>query len=351
MARPPIPPREGISPVKVKLTGRVPEGPQYFAGSSGDSPFAAGEPLRPGTPLERPIMAWYYVDVPEEPFIPGTHQILEPAAATDTQRRDLLVVDKPCYVPVTPNGRILRNTLLTRLRLETGNDELTALHRLDRLTSGVVLFATRAECRGTYQTLFENRQIHKRYLAGVTQPELIPETWHRIELPLLKRPGSRTVEVAHGGRPTLTYLRRVGENTVELRPVTGFTHQLRVVLNHLGTPIIGDDTYPVDRNTCPFDATVPRLQLLAQALEFQLPDPPQPTATGAGNVASAAAGAVAGTVGGTVAEPGSAASQPGRFFVTSRQRLDVDPDLDYAAGTVGDPLSELPAARDFMGIG
>ena len=72
------------------------------------------------------------------------------------------------------------------------------------------------------------------------------------------------------GTRTETRVRRVGDDVVELEPLTGHTHQLRVVLNHLGTPIVGDDTYPVDRGLSLHDFSSP-LHLLAAAASF--PDP------------------------------------------------------------------------------
>lgn len=263
LADAPIPARGGISPQRVVLRGAVPADRPYWAGAAGDSPFPAGQPLAPGTVLERPVPAWFHPEVPAEPEIPFAHTVV----FEDT---DLIVVDKPGFVPSTSNGRIVRETVQTRLRLAYGEDGIVPLHRLDRLTSGILVCSRRPATRGAYQRLFQDRLVDKTYVARVVGEVTVGEDWELVELPLRKERGVRQVTVGDGGVPTRTWLRRTGTDRVEVRPVTGHTHQIRVVLNHLGTPVLGDDTYPVDRGLSLHDYSSP-LHLRAVSLGFRDP--------------------------------------------------------------------------------
>ena len=87
----------------------------------------------------------------------------------------LIVVDKPHFLPVTPGGMYVNETLLARLRKRYGEDGIVPLHRLDRLTAGVMLFSRNPETRSRYQSLFRDRSIHKRYEA--IAPPLPSAVW------------------------------------------------------------------------------------------------------------------------------------------------------------------------------
>lgn len=258
--RPPA--RDGIVATRVVLREVVPPG-EFFAARSGDSPFAPGELLIPGTALPTPVPAFRFPDVSGEPEIPFHARVL---IDDDT----LIAVDKPHFLPATPNGRIVRETVQTRLRRHYGED-VTVIHRLDRLTAGVLLAVKKPEDRAAYQQLFARRQVHKRYVARV-HGRLQIDNWEDISLPLSSV--SRRVVVDKHGRPTHTRVRTLqvesGTSVLELEPTTGFTHQLRAVCDYVGHPIVGDDTYPerVPRGLYEFSRP---LHLVAQSVRFQDP--------------------------------------------------------------------------------
>ncbi len=167
----------------------------------------------------------------------------------------LLAVDKPAHLNVYPTRRHRAGSLIERVHERcrelggAGALPPTLCHRLDRETSGLVLFAKDAGTRAAIGRLFEERRLEKVYLAVV---EGEPEGEEgRIELPLGPAAGSR-VELRVGvrrddGRPAVTawkLRRRLGGRAlVELSPETGRQHQLRAHLAAIGHPIVGDKLY------------------------------------------------------------------------------------------------------------
>ena len=140
------------------------------------------------------------------------------------------------------------------------------VHRLDRDTSGVVILAKNPEVQSFLRRQFQDRKAHKTYYAVVTGRPKLDEA--RIDLPIardLKRPTTFRVEA--GGRPSETLYKVLKSDDkhslVELKPTTGRTHQLRVHLNYIGCPIVGDKVYGGE--------DFPRLLLHAGALEITLP--------------------------------------------------------------------------------
>ncbi|MBX3633968.1 MAG: RluA family pseudouridine synthase [Rubrivivax sp.] len=155
-----------------------------------------------------------------------------------------LVVDKPADLLAVP-GRVQPDSLATRVQARFA--DALVVHRLDQATSGLMLFARGATAQRALSIAFESRQVHKRYVAVV---EGVPAAdAGEIDAPLAadwpKRP-RQVVDAAHG-KPSLTrwrVLRRdEGCALLELEPVTGRTHQLRVHLAHIGYPIRGDRLY------------------------------------------------------------------------------------------------------------
>ena len=180
------PSRAGISPRKTVLRGRVPEEGEYFAARAGDSPFSPGTVLPPGAALPHPVPAWYHPSVPPERPIPFDYSVVH-------VDRDLIVADKPHFLPTTTNGRLQRETLQTRLRVDFGEDDIVPLHRLDRLTAGLVICSRNPETRAAYQRIFLEGSAVKRYRGVVKQPLFVDR---EIALRMRKPRGSRQVLVA-----------------------------------------------------------------------------------------------------------------------------------------------------------
>lgn len=227
---------------------------------------AQGRALAPDQPWQVGLEIQYFREVADEPVIPFAESIVH-------CDENLLVADKPHFLPVVPAGRHVRETLLARLVARTGNRDLVPLHRLDRLTAGLVLFSTRRDSRDAYQRLFRERRIEKTYeaLAPALPGREFPLQRHSRLLPgepffrMAEAPGeanARTrVEVIEAEGPVWRY---------RLHPETGRKHQLRVHMAALGAPILGDDLYPQLRMPGQ-EGDGAALQLLAQALAFEDP--------------------------------------------------------------------------------
>lgn len=227
---------------------------------------AEGRALAADMPWQVGLEIRYFREVADEPVIPFVETILHHDA-------HLLVADKPHFLPTAPAGAFVRETLLARLVERTGNTELVPLHRLDRLTAGLVLFSTRPETRDAYQRLFRERRIEKTYEAlAPALPDLrFPlerhsrlqpgEPFFRMaEVP--GEPNARTrIELIEAQGPVWRY---------RLVPESGRKHQLRVHMAALGAPILGDGFYPQLQDR-PQGEGEPPLQLLAQALAFDDP--------------------------------------------------------------------------------
>ncbi|MEU4091921.1 RluA family pseudouridine synthase [Streptomyces sp. NPDC026673] len=280
---PPLPQRRGVDPVRLRLpgTGTWASVREHLVARLGaavppariDAMFAAGEvhgadgPLAPDAAYRPGAYIWFHREPPEEVPVPF---------GIDVLHRDerLLVVDKPHFLATTPRGGHIVETALTRLRHDLGLPELSPAHRLDRLTAGVVMFVIRPELRGAYQTIFRDRLVRKEYEAVARHdPGLaLPCT---VESRIEKERGvmaAREVPGEPNARSHVELLEhRDGLARYRLRPETGRTHQLRVHMNSLGVPILGDPVYPhVLPDAAPGDFSRP-LQLLARVLEFDDP--------------------------------------------------------------------------------
>ena len=222
-----------------------------------------GNWVAPETPHRVGLEVHYYREVQDEPPIPFDEVVLHADA-------DLLVADKPHFLPVTPTGAHVHETLLGRLIRRTGNHALAPLHRIDRETAGLVLFSTNPHSRARYQALFRERRIEKRY-------EAIAPALPGVEFPCVRttrivagEPFFRMQEI-EGPTNSETRIDVVARGDARWRyaltPVTGRKHQLRLHMAALGAPIANDSIYPSLRQREKGDYSAP-LQLLAKRLSF-----------------------------------------------------------------------------------
>jgi tRNA pseudouridine32 synthase/23S rRNA pseudouridine746 synthase len=222
-----------------------------------------GRPMRADTACRQNARIFYYRELPPETPIPFEETILHADA-------HLLVVDKPHFLPVTPSGRFLQETLLVRLRRNTGLAYLSPIHRLDRETAGVMLFSVDPDSRGQYQSLFQQRAVSKVY-------EALADPLPDVDFPLTYRsrmvdgtPFFRMKEVP--GEPNsetvITPIGTRGDHVLyRLEPLTGRKHQLRLHMASLGIPIVNDAFYP-DALPCKADDVSSPLKLLSRSVRF-----------------------------------------------------------------------------------
>ncbi|WP_330183452.1 RluA family pseudouridine synthase [Nocardia sp. NBC_01503] len=230
-----------------------------------DGPIAPDAAYVPGGAV------WFHRDLPVETEVPFEIGIVH-------RDENILVIDKPHFLSTIPRGQHILQTALVRLRRDLDLPDLVPAHRLDRVTAGLILFIVDPAVRGAYQTMFHRRVVHKEYEAIARfDPELeLPRTVisriikERQVLRAFEEPGEPNAE-------TLVELleQRDGLGRYRLKPKTGRTHQLRLHMNSLGIPILGDDFYP-DLTDKPVDDYSRPLQLLAGALEFTDPISRQP---------------------------------------------------------------------------
>lgn len=226
---------------------------------------AQGAPIAVELAYKQGLRIHYFREVPNEKPIPVQEHILH-------IDEHLVVADKPHFLPVTPTGEYVEQTLLRRLIRRLDNPHLVPLHRIDRHTAGLVLFSANPQSRSAYQSLFPNRQIDKRY-------EAIARALPELDFPLVHK--SRMVN----GEPFFRMHEVSGTSNSETRaevvqkhgelwryalyPITGKTHQLRVHMTALGASICNDPFYP-DVSQAADDYSKP-LKLLAQSLRFKDP--------------------------------------------------------------------------------
>ena len=299
----PLPVRDGVNATRLRLPG---EGPwdtamDYMMHRWGhidpqgiEDRFDAGEivgeggvPLDRTTPLQDHTFIWYYRSLPPETRIPVDITILH-------QDEHLLVVDKPHFLPTTPGGTYIQESALVRLRNQLELPDLIPMHRLDRMTAGVLLFSTNPRTRGRYQVLFEKRQVQKEYeCVSAARPA---DGYPAVDFPVVVRnrmTKSRSyllAEVIDGEPNAETRIERLETFDAgapsgaagapasapgsparlaryRLEPHTGKTHQLRVHMASLGLGIVNDAFYPDLLDKAPDDYTRP-LQLLARGIRF-----------------------------------------------------------------------------------
>jgi tRNA pseudouridine32 synthase/23S rRNA pseudouridine746 synthase len=227
-----------------------------------------GQPALPHQACHAGQRFYYYRHLADEPVLPFQAQVL-------FENDHLLVVDKPHFMPVTPTGRYVQQSLLVQLKRQTGCADLVPLHRIDRETAGLVLLGKRLQERDAYHALFRDHQIHKTYHAVAAHaPQLKLPLVHTSRL-VPGEPFFRTQEVPGpaNSETRIALLHTDGQRALyALEPISGKRHQLRVHMNALGIPIEGDLFYPsvLRGPDAPEDFSQP-LQLLAQSVRFTDP--------------------------------------------------------------------------------
>lgn len=228
--------------------------------------FHDGTPITPESLFIPQQRIYYYREGENEPRIPFKETIL-------FQDQHILVAYKPHFLALHAGGVYINECLQTRLRRRTGIDTLQAVHRLDSITAGLVLFSVNPDTRRYYHQLFETRKIQKTYQAIAkigSDEKLIGQEWEvknriaRTEL----RFRMCVTEGEANSHSIIRCMQQTNQKALfELHPVTGKTHQLRLHMMTLGWPILNDHYYPQLQTQSKEDYSTP-LQLLAKELEF-----------------------------------------------------------------------------------
>ena len=257
---------------------------------AGDVLNAKGEHMAPSDSLLRESHLLYFRHVMDEPTLPFKAQII-------FQDDHLVVADKPHFMPVTPGGQYVQQSLLVQLKQQLNLPELSPVHRIDRETAGLVVLSVRAQDRDAYQSLFRLRQVEKTYEAIAGSPEtspfnpqfpLIHRSWMVEDDKFFKMRELAADEIEKSepfnSETWIDCVERMASSNSNiqthtahpsalakyvLKPLTGQRHQLRVHMNSLGLPLVGDQFYPiVKRVESESEDFKQPLQLLAKEVAF-----------------------------------------------------------------------------------
>ncbi|CAM2877972.1 pseudouridine synthase [Prescottella defluvii] len=279
MARAPLPIRDGLGPDRIRMPAGRPSSTvvDFLVGQHPDEDWIArlgagevvdehGRVVDHTTAYQPTRFVYFYREPPPEVPVPFTVDVLHGGSG-------LVVVDKPHFLATIPRGAHIRETVVVRLRRDLELPDLVPVHRLDRMTAGVLLCTADPALRRPYQEMFEKQRVRKTYeaiapaLGDVEFPRTVRSRIRKVhgELTASEEPGEPNSETL------IDLVERRGDLArYRLWPRTGRTHQLRLHLNSLGAPIVGDNFYPEFRRRDPNDFTDP-LRLLARSLEFDDP--------------------------------------------------------------------------------
>ncbi len=229
--------------------------------------YGDGEPVGAGDPYASNTFVWFHRDLTDEAVVPGELHVVH-------RDERLVVIDKPAFLSTIPRGKHVLQSVVVRMRAALDLPELSPLHRLDRVTSGLLILATERRWRGAYQTMFQHGEVGKVYRAvAPLRPDLeLPVT---VRNHLAKRRGHLQAEVVAGAEVNAESRielesEMAGAGIYRLTPRTGRTHQLRMHMLGLGIPISGDPLYPLVHDVAIDDFSMP-LQLLASEVSFTDP--------------------------------------------------------------------------------
>lgn len=261
------PPWPAILDFLIRTFPHVPAGTWEARLRDGKLLDESGQAIGADTPYIPGRRLFYFREVASEPVVPFREEIL-------FRNDEILVADKPHFLPSVPGGRYVNECLEQRLRECTGNPDLVVLHRLDRETAGLVLCSVNPDTRGRYHDLFRRGSIEKTYEAVATVTTAPRQRHWRVENRIVRGTPRFRMQIVPGApnaRSLIELLDATGERArFRLQPLTGKTHQLRLHLASLGFPILHDRYYPELEAERADDFSRP-LQLLAGAMRFTDP--------------------------------------------------------------------------------
>ena len=207
--------------------------------------YVNDEPVSPTFLLSRDDLIYHHNPAVKEPSVPDDVRIVE-------ETEDYLAVFKPAPMPMHPGGRYNKNTLKYILE-ERGFSDLRITHRLDAVTSGVVLFAKNKVFAKQVMLAFSGGNVEKEYVAVVSgEPK---EDCFEIQSRIRRKQGfvfesGADFETGFKAHTKFEVVERWGDSSlVKCKPVTGRTHQIRLHLREAGNPIIDDPIYGPNGDT------------------------------------------------------------------------------------------------------
>jgi tRNA pseudouridine32 synthase / 23S rRNA pseudouridine746 synthase len=230
--------------------------------SQGLVSLSDGTIVREDSPYRHGMTVFYRKEIVDE-----TSPVEEPVIVYRDE--EILVVDKPHGMPVTPSGDHIRRSLFVHLQAAMDVPDLAPMHRLDRETAGLLLFTIKPNARGQYHQLFAEGKVEREYLAVAHAPVPLERTHWHVENRLEPGEPWYRQRIVDGRVNAITDIQLVDSHAgfarFRLFPKTGRKHQLRVHMASIGCPILGDPFYPDVIEKKNGD---PPLQLLAKHLAF-----------------------------------------------------------------------------------